>query len=180
MKCKRIKKYVSLAVILYLSGCASPAEYQNMVYMAPQCVQAEPSSKLHHAISLSQVQGGKDTNPLWTSQVSAENFQKALEISLRESGYLSQNKSIYVLTANLKKLKQPFFGFDMTVTSSVNYRLDDVQKDKNILNEDLNAEFTATVSDAFAGVARLRIANEGSIKENIRMLIEKLAQLNTK
>ncbi|HCU06907.1 MAG TPA: hypothetical protein DIC42_04935 [Holosporales bacterium] len=180
MKFKRIKTYVSLAAVLYLSGCASPAEYKNMVYMAPQCVKAEPSSKLHHAIFLNPVQGGKDTNPLWTSQVSAEDFQKALEISLQESGYLSKDKSMYVLTANLKNLKQPFFGFDMTVTSSVNYGVDDVKKDKKILNEDLNAEFTATVSDAFVGIARLRLANEGSIKENIRMLIEKLAQLNTK
>lgn len=172
---------MSLIAALYLSGCAAPAEYKNMVYMAPQCVQATPSSKLYHAISLNPVQGGKNTNPLWTSQVSAEDFQKALEISLKESGYLSQDKSTtYALTANLKRVKQPLFGFDMKVTSSVNYRLDEVQKDKTLLNGDLDAAFTATVSDAFVGVERLRLANEGSIKENIKILIEKLAQLNTK
>ena len=53
-----------------------------------------------------------------------------------------------------------------------------MQKNKNVLNEDLNAEFTATVSDASAGIKRLRMANEGSIKENIKQLIDKLSQLN--
>lgn len=178
MKFQKTKMSISLAAVVYLSGCASPAEYKNMVYIAPQCSKALPASKLHNAISLRPGQGGQDTNPLWMSQVSAENFQKALEISLQEAGYLSKNTSAYSLTANLKDLKQPFFGIDMTVTSSVNYNLEDLQKNKPVLNEDLEAEFTATVSDAFPGVERLRLANEGSIKENIKQLIDKLSQLN--
>lgn len=112
--------------------------------------------------------------------MSSEDFQKALIVSLEESGYLAKDQSTtYALIANLKELQQPFFGFDMQVTSSVNYRLDDLKKDTNVLDEDINADFTATVSDAFAGVERLRLANEGSIKENIKRLIEKLALLNT-
>ena len=132
-----------------------------------------PASKLHQAISLNTVQGGAETNPLWMSQVSAADFQKALELSLQEAGYLSKDNNAYSLTVNLKGLKQPFVGFDMTVTSSVNYSLEDLQKNKNVLNEDLNAEFTATVSDASAGIKRLRMANEGSIKENIKHKVPK-------
>ena len=115
---------------------------------------------------------------MWTSQVSAEDFQKALEVSLQEAGYLSKDNSAYSLTVNFEGLKQPFVGFNMTVTSSVNYDLKDLKKEKSILNENINAKFTATVSDAFVGVKRLRMANEGSIKENIKQLIDKLSQLN--
>ncbi len=178
MKFQKTKMSISLAAVVYLSGCASPAEYKNMVYIAPECSKALPASKLHHAVSLNAVQGGEETNPLWTSQVSAEDFQKALEVSLQEAGYLSKDNSAYSLTVNFEGLKQPFVGFNMTVTSSVNYDLKDLKKEKSILNENINAKFTATVSDAFVGVKRLRMANEGSIKENIKQLIDKLSQLN--
>lgn len=180
MKFQKTKMSISLAAVIYLSGCASPAEYKNMVYVAPQSSKAMPASKLHQAISLSTVQGGKDTNPLWISKVSNDDFQKALELSLQEAGYLSKGNSVYALTANLKSLKIPLFklGLNRTVTSSVNYSLGKVKTDGNILNEDVNAEFTATVSDAFLGNERLRMANEGSIKENIKQLIDRLSQLN--
>ena len=42
------------------------------------------------------------------------------------------------------------------------------------------AKHTAKASDAFAGVKRLRLANEGSAKENINMVLAELAKLDLK
>ncbi|MGR6778797.1 hypothetical protein ACU5B6_04090 [Moritella viscosa] len=47
-----------------------------------------------------------------------------------------------------------------------------------ILDEVVKAPHTATFGDAFSGVARLQMANEGSGKKNIEALLNKLAELN--
>jgi hypothetical protein len=65
-------------------------------------------------------------------------------------------------------------GFDLTVRSGVQYMLTDTTTNRVVFNRPVNAEFTAHVSDAFAAVERLRLANEGSIKVNIQMFLDQL------
>jgi len=61
----------------------------------------------------------------------------------------------------------------MTVTSHVNYKVYD-SKAQPLVLETIDAPFTATVSDAFVGVERIRLANEGSIRANIGQFFDKL------
>ena len=75
------------------------------------------------------------------------------------------------------EIDQPSFGFDMTVTTHVRYVLTDTTINSVIYDEIIVAPHTATVGDAFAGVKRLRLANEGSGKKNIEGLLEKLSKL---
>ena len=75
------------------------------------------------------------------------------------------------------KVDQPSFGFDMTVTTHVQYVLTDTTNHSVILDEVIVAPHTATTGDAFAGYKRLQLANEGSGKKNIEGFLEKLSEL---
>jgi len=56
----------------------------------------------------------------------------------------------------------------------VKYRLENTSDKSVVFNENVGAVGKATMSDAFYGVERLRIANEYSIKNNIKAFIEEL------
>jgi uncharacterized protein YlaN (UPF0358 family) len=70
------------------------------------------------------------------------------------------------------------FGLDFEVTSEVEYTLVDNATGKELLRETLRTPFTAGVGDAFVAVKRLRLANEGSARENISALLKRLSELN--
>ncbi len=164
------------AALLNLSGCSTPATSQAMT-VKPGTT-APLNAKLKGAVSVGAVTGGKDTNPLWTSQVDNAGFRKALTDSLAITGYLSANPASapapYEVTATLESLEQPLFGLTFDVKSKVMYRFKGAGEVRAI---PVYATGTATTSDAFVAVERLRIANERSIMENIREFINQLGRL---
>jgi hypothetical protein len=125
------------------------------------------------------VTGGKDTNPMWVSNVSSADFERALEASLKDAGLLSGNRqgSKYTLTADMKKLDQPLFGASMTVTATVKYTLVERATGKAVFERDVAVPFTAEWNAAFLGTERLKLANEGAIRSNITQLINDLVAL---
>lgn len=159
-----------------LSGCATNAAVDQMAYHYQGSKQ--PKNKtLVNGITVMQVTGGHETNPLWTSQISNENFKQALVKSLQQAHlYNNSSEPRYILKANLMMLEQPVFGFDMTASCQVHYTLKDVAKDEIVYKDDILASYTATMKDAFLGPERLRKATEGAAKANIQKLIEKLYQ----
>jgi len=162
---------VLMLCVAALAGCATSATHQAMT-VQPQA-SAVVNPKLKSAIRVDAVNGGKDTNPLWTSQVDNAGFKKALEDSLAIAGYLATaNASApYTLSADLKELDQPLFGLTFDVKSSVVYKLSGNGSSKEY---PVNVTGTATTSDAFVAIERLRIANERSIQENIKALLKEL------
>lgn len=146
-----------------------------MVVTTP--VGGEPKDPtLKDAMCVTSVTGGEETNPLWTSQVDDASFRKALETSLNAQGLLagSADACTYELRANLLGLNQPGMGFDMTVGSNVNYEVMHKGNETPYFIRSQSASHTATVSDAFLGFERLRLANEGSIRKNIQQFIAAL------
>ena len=140
-------------------------------------IQTNPALK--NGIGVSEVTGGKETNALWTSQVSSDSFRRALEQSLQNAGMLSKISAsgAYQLTADLARLDQPLMGFDMTVASTVRYTLVETKTRREIYSRVIQIGYTASVSDAFIGSQRLKIANEGSINNNIKTFINDLIGL---
>ena len=124
---------------------------------------------------LGSVIGGEATNPLWASKVDAQSFKGALDKSLSVAGYkaVDASNAKYKVDADLQKLDQPFGGFTMDVVSTVLYTVSGggVQKQFPV-----TATGSATTSDAFIGGERLRMASERSIKENIKLFLQKLAE----
>lgn len=162
---------LALAWAAQLTGCATPATPQAMTVKSAQ--QAPAAAK--GQIRVSEVTGGKDTNPLWTSQIDNVAFKKALEDSLAAANYMAAQPSSakYDVKAKLISLEQPLFGLTFNVKSSVQYAVTGPGANFNI---PITATGTATTSDAFMGVERLRIANERSIMENIKAFLAELAK----
>jgi outer membrane murein-binding lipoprotein Lpp len=162
-----------------LSGCASPARIDQMTAMATPA-QRVVQTPMRTNIAVRDVSGGKETNPMWVSNVGNSEFEQALESSLRDAGLLSTGKHAgkYMLTAHMEKVEQPMFGASMTVTVTVNYSLQERATGKEILNRTVNLPYTAAFNSSFIGSERLRIANEGAIKVNIGKIIEEIFALN--
>ena len=77
MSMKSVIAVVFLA--LGVSACATPAEVNNMVsHPDGKFLRMDPTP-LHDNTQVIEVTGGKETNPMWTSQVSNPDFKQALE-----------------------------------------------------------------------------------------------------
>jgi hypothetical protein len=168
-------RYLPVIAILFLTACASPADMNSMVVSKPPAERINLPTTVQKAFSVARVSGGEETNPLWTSQVDAVSFQGALERSLESSGLLGGgNTAKHSIEATLRNLDQPLIGLDMTVTSTVNYTIRDMGSKTVWFDENISASYTATFSDAFVALTRLKLANEGSIRENITAFIDDL------
>ncbi len=177
MQIKSIFKSLTFLAVTILVGCAQPAKMEKMVVGTEDLKDYQTNTALSNAIGIEDVSGGQDTNPLWMSDVASKDFELALTESLKGVGLFSAENSRYALNAKLLSVKKPFMGFNMTVHSRVHYKLTDLKTKAALFDEDIEASYTATVGDAFMGVERLRLANEGSIKENIRRFLVVLSEL---
>ncbi len=167
---------------LLLSACASPARMEHMQLSASdpahRLALAAPQ-ELRNQIGLHDVTGGKETNPLWFSEVSSSAFRDALEASMKSVGlYAPGALGDYKLVVHLEKLDQPAFGLDMTVTATVNYTLEQRKTGRIILARTITTPHTATFSDAAIGTERIRLAYEGTIRKNISAIITELLALD--
>lgn len=168
MKFSPVIRCLSVLMLLGLAACASGATAQKMSVQQEAGFKPNPAFK--NAIAVNNVSGGSDTNPMWKSMVGSAEFKTALIESLRNMGYLAPegSKAKYTLDASLTSLDQPIIGFTFDVESSVSYQVSGAQSK----NYPIVALGSASVSDAFLGVERLRIANENSIKNNIKKFLE--------
>lgn len=178
MKCM-IARLLVVLVPLLLAGCASPPDVKDMVVAGTEVGRVDYPAALRHNIFVSNVAGGEKTNPLWTSEINAEGFKSALIESLDAAGLFKSDQAAagYQLIAVIFNVEQPMLGFDLTVSATVDYTLLDVKTGSEVFHEQLTAQYTATMSQAFYGVERLKIANEGAARENIRLLLQRLQAL---
>ena len=168
------QRAIFVCFTLMLAACASPARVGAMVGAPTVAVPA--NSPLKESILVNNVSGGQSTNPLWTSEVGNPEFQQALRQSLSAQNLLAGNGARFWLDATLVELKQPLVGFSLTVTSTVRYSVTDTAMNRVAFDQTISAEYTATVNDAFVAVERLRLANEGAIKNNISKFLDQLLE----
>lgn len=169
-------KYTALIFLgLSLSACASGAKIEAMNTGPLPYTSASATAPVKEAIVIGNISGGSETYALWKSNVSTENFREALSQSLKANSLLASDAGKYRLDANLADLDQPILGgFNMTVTAHVNYKITEIAKNSAVFEETVATPFTANFSDNFMGYERLRLANEGAIRENIMTLITKI------
>jgi hypothetical protein len=163
-----------VAAIWVLTGCASPATREAMTATAVPVAQK-------HAKSVNvTVTGGKETNSAGKSQIPDVAFREAIVASIEKSQLFSKvadSGTDYALTVAIISMNQPSFGFDFTVKMEAGWTLKRVGTGAVVWQEIIKSEHTATTSDAFAGVARLRMANEGAARNNISQGLGKISQL---
>lgn len=162
-----------LTVTALLGACAQPARTSAMVADVTGQTVLPEGSPLANAVAMGDVTGGEATNPAWTSEVGNPEFRQALTLSLQQHTILAETDAPMTLVATLVNMDQPLVGFDMTVTSSVAYKITNTAGEE-VFNETISVPYTASFSDAFVGAERLRLANEGAIKANIKRFIETL------
>lgn len=170
-----MKFWIALTAIAMLTGCAAPADVQPMTAQAAGATPTDPA--LARAVCVERVDGGKKTNPLWVSEVDNRSFLRALEGSLRLSGLLADppERCRFGVDAHLLGLSQPFIGFDVRVTANVNYRVRQAGVTEPYFLKTTTAAHTAKfTADKVLWASRLKLANEGAIRENIASFIEAL------
>lgn len=167
------KALVAVGLMAGLSACATAAD-SSMMAVTTAPASAPFPARLLHAMCVRNVTGGEATNPLWVSKVSDDQFRLALVSTLDSAGLDAPADGCqYQIDANLLGMSQPFAGFDMTVTSHVNYKV--FGKDGTpVLLATVDAPYTAKFSDSLMAVERLKLANEGSMRDNIGQFLDKL------
>jgi len=175
-----IKKATAIIGLALLSACASPAEFQNMVVSEGIDTAAVQDSAFKDSIVVKSVDGGEETNPMWTSEISSQAFEKALIASLENAQLLAKldENAPYRLRVTLMAVDQPLFGLDLTVKTRVRYEIIEKDSDKIIFDDEIPASHTATFGDSPFAIQRLRLANEGSAKNNIATFIDRVIELS--
>lgn len=162
-------------VVALLSGCSTPAKHEGMIPTT-----FETAGKHSKTVSVS-VKGGQETSAIGAPRISDEAFMQALVDSITKSQTFSsvvQGKgSDYLLTVSIFGMEQPSFGLSFTVKMEAGWTLQRADNGAVVWQESIKSEHTATFSDAFAAVTRLRLATEGAARDNIAKGLAKISQL---
>lgn len=170
------KQVLAVLLLILLGGCASGARMSGMTVPVDGGTVISDRSTLYHAIEISDVGGGKETNPLWVSKVSNADFRAALENTLLVHTMLAEKGGgQYQLSVDLQKLDQPWVGLDLKVTAAVRYVLRD-KESQVVFDHSIETPYTADFGDAFLAYERIRLANEGAIRLNIETFIKQLIE----
>jgi hypothetical protein len=164
------------ACVAALGGCATGASDQAMVPMTTTVAKKHPQS-----VSV-EVTGGQETDAMSKPQVSNAAFAQALEQAITQSQAFSRvvkgSGQDYRLSVVIASLDQPSFGFSFTVKMEAGWTLKRVDTGATVWQEAIRSEHTASTSDAFAAVVRLRLATEGAARNNISQGLSRISQLN--
>jgi hypothetical protein len=170
---------VIIGSLIGLTGCAPSADPGRMIVTIQSSERAFPE-RLRHAMCVRSVTGGEETNPLWVSKVSNDEFRAALAASLTNAGLsAAAGECSFPMDVNLLGLSQPSAGFDMTVTSHVNYKVYNSVA-QPVLLETISAPYTEPFSFSMPGFVRIGRANEGSIRASIQQFFEKVSVADLK
>jgi hypothetical protein len=145
-------------------------------------VTAVTSPVTKHSQSLSvTVSGGSETSSIGASKIADSDFSEAIKTSITQSGLFSKiaaaGAADYDLNVQIVRLDQPMMGLAMTVTMESTWRLTRRNDQKTVWEKGIITPFTAKMGEAFVGTTRLRLANEGAARENIKDAITQMGAL---
>lgn len=164
----------ALLVLATLGGCAAPANREAMTVAT--------SSKAHPYSLSVETRGGNQTEAMGASTVSNEDLKAAIESSVTQSGLFKtvvQGKGgDYELTVSVTSIVGPMFGASFTVDMETAWTLTRATDKTAVLKKVIKSSHTATMSDAFVGTTRYRLAVEGAVRNNIAQGMEAIAALS--
>lgn len=165
-----------LAIVIALAGCATPANQQAMTVSAPMKVTNQ------HPFTVSvTTSGGADTGSAGSSNIGNADLKTAIETSIRESRLFKEvvegTQGQYQLSVAVTQVDKPSFGASFTVTLETAWSLVRTSDKTIVWRSAIKGSHTATMSDAFVGVTRLRLALEGAARANIEQGIAGVSQV---
>lgn len=132
-----------------------------------------------NTVILGSVMGGKFSYE--GSRIDAITMRAAIEAAIRNSGVLrldfEQEQADYVLNAMILYQKVRNAGFSMKAELITKYSLLRVSDSLGVWEKILPSHYTATFTSSCIGAARARKANEGAIRENVKLLVNEIAAL---
>jgi hypothetical protein len=163
--------------IAALSGCTYPARVMELV--------PENYDMLHYhdgSVQIS-VDGGKETSMSTTlCEISNDVYREALTQAIKESGLFKEIPSSngdYALHVTINNQEMGERGFaDMDVDVMTSWELRDNKTSKVLWKDVMTTNYKATVSDAFNGAHRYRMAKEKAAQKNIQLGIQALSKLS--
>jgi hypothetical protein len=162
-----------VSVVLFAGGCAARS-----AMMVPASF--EVSKKIPGSVRVEEVVGGRETNPLWTSQISSDAFTEALINSIAKAGLfnsvLKQGNSDYILNVVILDYDQPWIGLDFDIKMKTKWELADAKKLTPVWSDTFETTYRAKVSEALVAAERLQKANEGAVRVNIAEGVKRLSQ----
>lgn len=177
-----IKLVVLLFGVITLTGCSKPIPPENMIPTQMGNEFLIYSGPFYQSISVDNVGGGEETNPMMFSEIGNPELKKAIINSLRRYNYyaLTAEDAKYILNVFLIDIKRPTEGYTTIVTIFVRYKLTEIKNNKVVLDEIIKASDIKTVEEVFVGPTRLRITQQEAMKRNISEFIKMLFSLNDK
>jgi len=163
-------------LVVWLSSCASPANKQELIVN-------EVSFGVHHPYSISVVAaGGGETDAVGYTNITNEDLAWAIEESIIRTGLFSSvvkgNNADYKLSVTLVSMTKPMFGASFTIHMEMSWSLVNLKTGHAVMRESIKSSHTTNAGEAFAAVARIRMAVEGASEENIRKGLQKVAELS--
>ena len=121
MKTSHLAHILCLLSALAFIGCASPARVDKMRISSMDSVRYDGNTPLKDNVTVSSVTGGKGTNPLWTSEISSEDYKNALTDSLIAVKLLCEDSEAadYDLRVEMLKVKQPLVGIPLNAPTTI-------------------------------------------------------------
>lgn len=168
--------WVGLLFAVVLAGCASPANREAMV--PSQIVVGK-----QHPYSIQvTTSGGSETGLIDSSNISDADLKAAIETAIARDklfkAVLQGAGGDYELTVRIVALSKPLFGGTFTVDLETAWSLVRLADRKVVMRKSVTGKGVATMSEEFAGVARLRLAVEKAARENIAQGLQEIAKLN--
>jgi len=128
-----------------------------------------------------KTQGGNETGALDVSSIANEDFARAIEESIINSGLFQKvvliNESDYTLNVTIVYMSKPLFGTDFTIDMEAAWSLVDTKRKTVLMRESIKSAHTAAMGDAFVGATRFQLAVEGAARGNIWAGLAAIAKL---
>jgi hypothetical protein len=134
---------------------------------------------------MGEITGGSATSAIGLSDISNEALRAALETSLKNLGYLSDDGSTpgYVVKGDLVDLDRPTVAFDpalllvpinLSVTVRIHYTVTPKDGGHPVFDDIVATTGTATANDAATPSGRVRKADEAAVRLNIIAFLKRL------
>ncbi len=168
----RLSRLLLGAAVVALAACGTPAQRTSM-----EVPGVAAAKKNNHSVTVNVSGGQKSDGNAGIGIVDAD-FKAAIEASLLRAGAFGSVQASgpagYTLSANIIELRMPAMGFSMTVDLEVAWTLARSSDGAVLMRKAVRNSFTAGVSDAFAGVTRVRLAVEGAARGNVQLFLKEL------
>jgi hypothetical protein len=113
-------------------------------------------------------------------QIHNETFTEGLRTAIKNSRVFARANGAanpgYLLKVRITGYNPPRGGVNMTATMPTHWQLIRMEDSEVVFEDFIKQQHTATMGDAFVGVTRWRMANEGVARDTIAEGIHRLSQ----